>query len=135
MLIEPYYSCKIDDVKRVKISDLDKSTISINLFPFYDRKKWLFNIAEFKHFLINDIIDKKWEFVRTNKSESLINKFFTQHENEINRIRGLMERNKKIKQSMNEKQKKVNTLVVDIKRLEKEIVEIKLDGYFKYIKI
>jgi hypothetical protein len=135
LLIEPYYSCKIDDVKLGKISELDKSTISINLLPFYDRHKWLFNIAEFKHFLINDISDKKWEFVRTNKSESLISKFLTQHKNEINRIRGLMESNKKIKQSINEKQKKVNTLVSDIKRLEREIVEIKLDGYFKFIKL
>lgn len=135
LLIEPYYTCKIDDVKLGKISDLNKSTISINLLPFYERHKWLFNIAEFKYFLINDISDKKWEFVRTTKSENLINKFFIKHKNGINRIKDLMEKNKKIKQNIYDKQMKVNTLVFDIKRLEEEIVEINLNGYFKYIKL
>ena len=78
LLIEPFYTNKIDEEKTKKISNLDKSTISINLLLFVERNGHLFNLDALKEYLMNDIISKKWIHIRTSKVNNLITKIHNQ---------------------------------------------------------
>jgi hypothetical protein len=84
LIIEPFYSNAIDDLKKRKVKSSDFSTLSINLVDFVIyQKKHSFTIEELKLFLQKNVNSKKWIYIRKSKFEKLksiyINKFSTFH--------------------------------------------------------
>ena len=75
LLIEPFLTSRINDVKLSKVGLSEISTISINLINFVKEHEWFFSTEDLKKFLIEDIINKKWVYIRNKKSEQL-NRFF-----------------------------------------------------------
>lgn len=121
IFIEPYFTNKIDENKRKKIFDLDISTISINLISFVRINGWFFTIDDFKNFLINDIKNKKWEYIRTQKIDNLSEKFIKMLDKEVKEHEIKIPRNKETKRIIKEKRIKYEQLLNDFNELKREI--------------
>ena len=73
LLIEPYLTNKIDHNKFLKISDLDYSTLEIDLNNFISNYGYQFSQDDLKNFLQFDISSKKWIHIKTSISDKYLN--------------------------------------------------------------
>ncbi len=125
LLIEPFYTNKIDEEKIKKISNLDKSTISINLLSFVEKNRHHFNLDTLKEYLMNDLSSKKWIYIRKHKANNLIEKmhkqisFYSLENKNIKLYRKevhfLDERNKELGKRITYLQNQINKLENEIK--------------------
>lgn len=131
LFIEPYYLNKIDDNKLLKISNINTSTISINLLNFVDKHKFLFTVEEFKQFLMNDIRSKEWVFIRDSKVKSLIESFFKKawpsQQQEIKRI---IKNNRLLEDKILNNNTMIDQLMQENAKLQSRIKEIDIDDSF-----
>ncbi|MBL7766837.1 MAG: hypothetical protein JNJ58_12125 [Chitinophagaceae bacterium] len=71
LLIEPFYTNRIDGKKLSKLQTLDRSVISIDLIEFTNKNHFAFSFDKFKSFIVDDVISKNWVHIRSSKIEKL----------------------------------------------------------------
>lgn len=125
LFIEPYITSKIVENKREKLVDLNISTISIDLRGFVQKNDWNFKIEDFKNFLITNISNKKWEYIRTSEIDKLTDEFVKKLDTEIEEHETKNPQNKEIKNLLTEKQKKYKNLMAEFTELQAEIELLK----------
>ena len=59
--------------------------ISIDLLKFVNYTKGLFTLNEFTSFLKDDLLHKEWVFIRSNKKEQLLKKYFNFLKSELDK--------------------------------------------------
>jgi hypothetical protein len=131
LFIEPFYTCKIDDIKLRKVADINTSTISINLSEFINSHQYLFTIEEFTSFLTTDLISKKWEFIRFSKVQNLIDNLFNNiFSNRIEGLKTTLKSNEAINNTIYENVAKINSLYAENEKLSKGLKTININELF-----
>lgn len=122
LFIEPYITSKIVENKREKLVDLNISTISIDLRSFVHKNDWSFKIEDLKNFLITNISNKKWEFIRTSKVNKLTDDFIKKLDKEIKEhYENNIQENKKIKDLIIRKSTEMKKLKDEFSKLDLDI--------------
>lgn len=71
LIIEPFFTNEIDELKFKKLKYIDKTTISLNLIDFINDKSHIFELEDFKKYIRDEIDNKEWIYFRKNKKEKL----------------------------------------------------------------
>lgn len=114
LLIEPYLTSEINDMKMKKIVSLNHSVLSINLRLFISENGWDFTLLKLKEFLINDLNSKNWEYLNSDYENKLLDGWFKRLISRINEFKIELEQSNKLAVEIDLKKK----------RLEKERAEI-----------
>jgi len=130
LFIEPYFTSKIDEDKHRKIADINISTISINLLDYVRKHAYLFTINDFKHFLMNNISSKKWEFIRVEKSKRLI--YIYNFDDIFNKeeIKKDIEEKKRTSELIKDKERQQYLLNKEIEQLKEDKKKVNINRFF-----
>lgn len=132
LFIEPFFTSQIDTSKFQKIRSLDVSTISINLLAFIEKYYTNFTIDQFRSFLITDIGQKKWIYVRNSKTRKLADSVFDENfEKKLEQMSKVVHANKEIEYSIQEKTEKINQIQIEIYKLWDELKKVDIFDLFK----
>lgn len=133
LFIEPFYTSKIDELKKRKLTLLKKPTLSIDLLTFVKLNDFEYNLEDLKKYLISKYC-KYWVFIRENKIEMYINKYLIYVSSEIKLIQDEINaeeaKHKRIKELENKVEKleeKIRPTNEMIWKLKDEIIKIKKD--------
>lgn len=132
LLIEPFFTNKIDSTKLEKIEKLDLSTISIDLVQFNRTTNSEFTIEEFINYLSNNLNSKSWIYINSIKREQLIGKIFSDSFfSNLKALKAIIDKNSEIEKDLEILDQQRLQIIIQMQNLNSKITKVSIANLFK----
>ncbi len=124
LLVEPFFTHPIDEIKKNKIKDLDETVIDIDLSPFGPAKGYYFTLEEFRRKVLNGIGLKSWVNIKSKKNRSLQRNLLIRIKEQLINSEDFFKRYVEFEQEISAEEDKLNPIKAEIQDLAQKLIDV-----------